>query len=110
MAGPIGKIGFKVIGLAFAVPSGIAVNKALKAGWRRSRGSDPPQDVKAPENDWLETIAWAGISATVVTGVQVVAARGAAATYRFLTGRHAPGRNPDLADAIATAKNVKTVK
>ena len=95
MASAVGKIGFKLIGLAFAVPSGIAVKKALNASWRRSRGHEPPKDHTAPETDWLEAITWAAVSAAVITAGQIAATRGAEAAYRALTGRPAPRKEPE---------------
>lgn len=94
-AGPLGKVGYRVIGLAFAVPSGIAVKKALDAGWRRSRGSEPPRDPKALDVHWLEALAWAALSAVVIAGAEIASTRGAAVAYRALTGRPAPGTEPD---------------
>src|SRR5262249_53561369 len=95
MASAVGKIGFKLIGLAFAIPSGIAVKKALNAGWQRSRGHEPPKDHTAPETDWLEAITWAAVSAAVITAGPIAATRGAEATYRALTGRPAPNHKSD---------------
>src|SRR5882757_2760249 len=90
--GAIGKMGFELIGLAFAIPSGIAANKALHRAWEKSRGHEPPADSdrKSPDTDWLEAIVWAATSAAVTAAVQVAATHGAAATYRALTGQHPP--------------------
>lgn len=94
-AGLVGKLGYRLIGLAFAIPSGMAVKKALDAGWRRSRGSDPPRDPKALDVHWLEALAWAGVSAVVIAGAEIASTRGAARAYRALTGRPAPGTEPE---------------
>jgi hypothetical protein len=91
VAGPVGKVGWKVLGLAFAIPTGIVVNKTLEKVWRRSRGSAPPKNPAAPNVDWLDALVWAAISGVVVAGARVVANRGAAATYQTLTGRLPPG-------------------
>lgn len=91
MAGPIGKVGFKVIGMAISIPTGIVVRKSLQKAWTRSRGSEPPKKPAAPENDWLEAITWAGVSSVVMAATQVATERGAAKAYRILTGVDAPG-------------------
>lgn len=90
MAGPIGKVGYKLISMAFLIPTGIAMKKAVDAGWRRSRGTTPPQDPKSLDNDWMDVLAWAALSGTAAALGQVVASRGAAATYRVVTGLDAP--------------------
>ena len=97
--GAIGKVGFKLIGVAFAIPSGIVANKALHKAWVKSRGHQPPADAdrKSPDTDWLEAIVWAAASAAVTAAVQVAATHGAAATYRALTGQHPPTKNADKA-------------
>ncbi|HEX3811436.1 MAG TPA: DUF4235 domain-containing protein [Mycobacteriales bacterium] len=90
--GAIGKVGFKVIGMAIAIPSGILTRKALNKAWLSSRGHKPPgsKDSKSPEADWLEVVVWATVSAGVTAAVQSAATHGAAATYRALTGQHPP--------------------
>lgn len=100
MSGPIGKVGFKLIGIAISVPTGIIVRKSLHKAWVRSRGVEPPTKPKAPENDWLEAITWAGVSSVVAAATQVATERGAAKAYRALTGVNAPGHDPkELAEA-----------
>jgi hypothetical protein len=99
MAGPIGKVGFKIIGMAIGVPAGMVVNKTLRKAWVRSRGSQPPGNPKSPDTDWLEAVTWAGVSAAVLTAGQVVVARSSEAVYRFLTGAEPPGREPAEAAA-----------
>lgn len=107
MAGPIGKVGFKLIGIAISVPTGIIVRKSLHKAWMRSRGAEPPKKPKAPENDWLEAITWAGVSAAVSVATQVATERGAAKAYRALTGVPAPGHDPK---EIAEARKEKEKK
>ncbi len=91
MAGAVGKVGWKVLGVAFAVPTGIVVNKSLDKLWRKSRGSAPPKNPAAPGVDWVDALVWAAVSGVVVAGARLAARRGAAATYQTLTGRLPPG-------------------
>jgi hypothetical protein len=85
------KIGWKVVGLAFAVPAGIAARKALDAAWKSARGSDPPANPAAPGTTWSEALMWAAISGVIFAAARMVAARGAAATWKSLTGSLPPG-------------------
>lgn len=107
MAGPIGKIGFKVIGTAIAIPSGIVVKQVLKKSWARSRGEKPPGSPKAPGTDWLEALTWAAVSAAVITGGKIAATRATEATYRVLTGQQPPGHS---ADELARRREKRAVK
>jgi hypothetical protein len=91
VAGSVGKIGWKVVALAFAVPAGIAVRKVLDTGWRKTRHDDPPKNPAAPGTNWPEALAWAAVSGIVVAAARLVAARGAAATWKSLTGKLPPG-------------------
>ena len=91
MAEAAGKIGWRIMALAFAVPTGIAVRKAIEAGWRKTRHDDPPKNPAAPGTRWSEAIAWAAVSGLAVAAARLVAARGAAATWKSLTGKLPPG-------------------
>lgn len=91
MAGAIGKIGWQILALGFAVPTGIAVRKALDAGWRTAKHDDPPKNPAAPGTGWSEALMWAAVSGVAVAAARLVAARGAAATWKSLTGKLPPG-------------------
>ncbi len=73
------------------MPTGIAVRKAIEAGWRKTRHDDPPKNPAAPGTQWSEAIAWAAVSGIAVAAARLVAARGAAATWKSLTGKLPPG-------------------
>lgn len=90
MAGPLGKVGFKLIGMAFAVPTGIVIKKGVDALWARARGTEPPRNAKDPDNDWIDVLLWAAASGTAAALGQVVATRGAEKAYRSITGLEAP--------------------
>jgi hypothetical protein len=91
VAGAAGKIGWKIVALSFAVPTGIAMRKALETGWRKARHDDPPKNPAAPGTEWSEALAWAAVSGIAVAAARMVAARGAAATWKSLTGKLPPG-------------------
>ena len=91
MARPLAKASWKLTALMFAIPAGIAARKALDAAWKRTRRSDPPANPAAPGTTWGEALAWAAVSGVVFAAARMVAARGAAATWRSLTGSLPPG-------------------
>ena len=91
MAGAAGKIGWKIVAMAFAVPTGIAVRKAIETGWRKTKHDDPPKNPAAPGTEWSEALMWAAVSGIAVATARLVAARGAAATWKSLTGKLPPG-------------------
>jgi hypothetical protein len=91
MAGAAGKIGWRIVALAFAVPTGIVVRKALDAGWRAVRHEDPPRNPAAPGTDWTEALLWAAASGIAVAAARLIATRGATATWKSLTGKLPPG-------------------
>ena len=96
MARAVGKLGWKIMALAFAVPTGIAVRKSLDAAWRAARHNEPPRNPAAPGTEWGEALAWAAVSGVAVAAARLVAARGAAATWESLTGTLPPGvEDPD---------------
>jgi hypothetical protein len=86
------KLGWKVTALAFAVPLGFAARKAVAAGWRAVRHDDPPEhhDYQA---GWTETLVWAALSGVAIAAAELLAARGAAAAWRSLTGSEPPGQD-----------------
>lgn len=91
MAGAAGKIGWKIVALGFAVPTSIVVRKAIETGWRKTKHDDPPKNPAAPGTEWSEALMWAAVSGIAVAAARLVAARGAAATWKSLTGKLPPG-------------------
>ena len=91
MAGAAGKLGWKIVAAAFAVPTGIAVRKAIESGWRKTKHDDPPKNPAAPGTEWSEALMWAAVTGIAVATARLVAARGAAATWKSLTGKLPPG-------------------
>ena len=91
MAEAAGRIGWKIVAAAFAVPTGMAVRKAIETGWRKARHDDPPKNPAAPGTQWSEALIWAAVSGIAVAAARLVAARGAAATWKSLTGKLPPG-------------------
>ncbi len=91
MGNTVAKAGWKVTGLLFAIPAGIAARKAMDAAWRKARHTDPPANPAAPGTTWTEALLWAAASGVAFAAARMIAARGAAATWRSLTGGLPPG-------------------
>ena len=96
----MGKLIYRVLGIVFAIPISRVLKKALDTAWRTTQGDEPPRDPKAPDARLADVLAWAGLSALALAIGQFVASRGAAAAYRGLTGRYAPGWGPAAPEAI----------
>jgi hypothetical protein len=84
-------LSWKLLGAGFAIPAGIAVRKLADTAWYAARGNPPPKNPAAPQTTWPEALAWAAVSGVAGAGARLVAARGAAATYKSLTGKLPPG-------------------
>ncbi|MBA3524590.1 MAG: DUF4235 domain-containing protein [Geodermatophilaceae bacterium] len=91
MAQALGKIGWKIIGYGFAIPTGIFVRKALTKTWMKQRGTPPPSNPEAPGTQWREALVWAGVSGVLVALGRLIASAGAAKAYKTLTGKLPPG-------------------
>ncbi len=91
MSRTLAKAGWKMTALMFAIPAGIAARKAADAAWKKARRTDPPANPAAPGTTWTEALVWAAASGVVFAAARMIAARGAAATWRSLTGSLPPG-------------------
>ncbi|HWB72288.1 MAG TPA: DUF4235 domain-containing protein [Egibacteraceae bacterium] len=85
------KTAWKTAATMAAVVSGIAARKALTAGWRKARKSNPPTNPAAPATTWSEALAWTVATGIGVAVARLVATRGAAAGWRRATGTLPPG-------------------
>jgi hypothetical protein len=90
----VGRVFYRVLGIAFAIPISMLMRKGLSAAWRSTQGGEPPRDPRAPNAKFVDVLAWAGLSGLSLAIGQFIASRGAAFTYHALTGRHAPGWDP----------------
>ncbi|MBA2529179.1 MAG: DUF4235 domain-containing protein [Euzebyales bacterium] len=83
---------WKVAATSSAVLAGIAMRKALTAGWRKAkRGTDPPVNPADRQTDWMEALAWAAATGVGVGIARLMATRGVAAGWEKYTGGLPPG-------------------
>lgn len=81
---------WKVVGALTGVAAGSATRALLRAGWRRTRGGDPPTNPAAPGTRWSEALAWAAASGVAMAVTRLVAQRGAAEAWKAGTGGYPP--------------------
>ncbi|MGI8626193.1 MAG: DUF4235 domain-containing protein [Geodermatophilaceae bacterium] len=86
-----GSLFWKLLGYAFAIPTGFAVRRLIDRTWMSVRGVAPPKNPAAPGTKWSEALAWAAASGIAIAFGRLVAARGAAGAYQKLTGKLPPG-------------------
>lgn len=99
------KIGWKIVTLLFAIPIAKLATKITEQIWLALRPNDPPRDPGKSDTSWADAIGWAAVSAIGLAAGRLIAARGAARTWRTLFGQEPPGAKPAAksADAVADA-------
>lgn len=63
---------------------------ALKAGWRATRGEDPPHNPEHPDTDLTQALVWTATTGAAIAIASLLAARGAAHGWKQVTGRRPP--------------------
>lgn len=84
------RILWKAAAAGAALVAGLAVRKALEAGWHAARSTEPPEGPADPSASWGEALGWTVVTAVGMGMAKVVAARGAAAGWHKATGHHPP--------------------
>lgn len=85
------RVMWKVLGSLSGMAAGAVTRTALRAGWRRTKGGDPPTNPAAPGTAWSEAITWAVASGVALAVTRLVAQRGAAEAWKAKTGAYPPG-------------------
>lgn len=62
-----------------SVLAAMAANAVLRAGWRRTRHEDPPQDPTRLEVPWRQALLWVALSSLATAIARVIVARSTAA-------------------------------
>jgi len=85
------KTAWKLAATGAGVIAGVITRKAIVAGWKAARGTNPPTNPAARETQWSEAIIWT-IATSIGVGIaRLVATRGAAAGWEKATGALPPG-------------------
>jgi NADPH:quinone reductase-like Zn-dependent oxidoreductase len=82
---------WKAVGSVSGIAAGAATRALLRAGWRKTRGGDPPTNPAAPATKWSEALVWAASSGVAMAVTRLVAQRGAAEAWKAQTGAYPPG-------------------
>lgn len=85
------KLGWKVVGVGSGLVAGKVARSALTAGWRRTRGGDPPRNPASPSTDWAEAVSWAVASGVALGLARLLATKSAASVWQKVTGSLPPG-------------------
>ncbi|ONH30453.1 DUF4235 domain-containing protein [Pseudofrankia asymbiotica] len=91
MAGPVSKVGWKIVGGAATVAGGTAATKSVNAVYRKVRGGEPPKNLAHPDTTWREAMFFALLTAVAVALGRLAAERVVATGWTRLTGALPPG-------------------
>lgn len=78
------------VGAGTAVIATVLTRKALRSGWRRVAGEDPPSNPASPATTWEEAVVWSVGTGAFIGLARVVARRLAASGWRKLVGELPP--------------------
>lgn len=98
MAGPVSKVGWKIVGGAATAAAGTAASKGVTAAYKKVRGNEPPVNPAHPDTAWREALLWAAVSGIAVGLGRLAAERAAASGWVRATGTLPPGMVPQEAD------------
>lgn len=74
-----------LVTLLAAIAGAALARNALKLGWKKTTGKEPPLDPAASEVTWIDALAW-GIVTGVIAGIaRAVSRRGATGLKRYWT-------------------------
>jgi len=96
VAGPVSKVGWKIVGGVATAAGGAAASKSVDLAYRKLRGGDEKPDPANPAIAWREAVIWALVSALAVTVGRLAAERIAATGWVRATGALPPGMEPAL--------------
>ncbi len=82
----MGKIVWKIMGMAAAVLATLVAQQTLQAGWRLATGEKPPTVPEDPETSMAQAVAWAAASGALVGLLRLVFVRKAASFYAKSAG------------------------
>jgi hypothetical protein len=94
VAGPVSKVGWKIVGGAATAAGGAAASRSVDLVHRKLRRGEAPLDPAHPDTAWREAIIWALVSAIAVSLARLAAERMAATGWVRATGALPPGMEP----------------
>ncbi|HEX3826650.1 MAG TPA: DUF4235 domain-containing protein [Sporichthyaceae bacterium] len=85
------KLAWKAVTTVAGVVAGLVTKKAVGAGWLRVSGNPPPDPPENPDIALPGALLWAVAAGAAAAVVKVCLTRGAAMSWRGLTGTLPPG-------------------
>jgi len=85
------KTAWKIAATASGVLAGVLVRKALMAGWKAARHTDPPTNPASRTTQWSEALSWTLATSIGVGIARLIATRGVAGAWEKATGALPPG-------------------
>lgn len=82
---------WKIAATGAGVIAGVLARKAIIAGWKAAKHTDPPTNPAARETQWTEALLWTMATGIGVGVARLVATRGVAAGWVKATGKLPPG-------------------
>lgn len=76
-----------------AVVAGLTTQAALKAGWRKTRGSEPPDNPDSSEVAWRDALAWTAMTGATIGIARLVATRLTASGWKKIYHSKPPQEN-----------------
>lgn len=79
------EVAWTMITLVAAVAGAALARNALKLGWKKTTGKEPPLDPAASDVRWIDALAW-GIATGAIAGMmRAVSRRGASGLKKYWT-------------------------
>jgi hypothetical protein len=91
VAGPVSKIGWKIVGGGATAAAGAVASKAANHVYRKVRQAEPPENPASPNITWVDAVVWALVSGAAVGLGRLAAERVAAQGWVRATGELPPG-------------------
>lgn len=80
-----------VVAMGAAAAAGLAVRKALDAGWQMVQDEAPPENPASRRVGWGEAVAWTVATSVAMGLARLLAQRGAAAGWHQWRGSYPEG-------------------
>lgn len=82
-----GDLGWRVVGGAAALASGLLARKVITLAWKKTTGKEPPDNPESPEVALTEALGWAVIMGVGMEVARVLTTRAVARRWQKGTGQ-----------------------
>lgn len=74
-----------LVTLLAAIAGAALARNALKLGWKKTTGKEPPLDPGTSEVTWIDALAWGIVTGAIAGVMRAVSRRGATGLKRYWT-------------------------